>query len=88
MKRQDWPNRLGFDFVDESGGTRVSVWDGAGDHRLNVQEVEPDNSMCGGSGVRHFSLDRTCELGLDLRPERLSGEALLALVREHGEECV
>lgn len=86
LRRVDWPNGCGFDFVDERGSEVLSVWDRAGDHRLNCQSLNDDGSLCA-SGVRHFSLDRSCELGLDLAPERLSGEALLALVNEHGAPC-
>lgn len=89
LRRVNWPNRQGCTFVNDRGGEVLDArHDGtvaAG--TLQLQSLRPDSSMCGYEGVKFFSLDRSCELGLDLAPERLSGEALLALVNEHGEEC-
>lgn len=82
LTRVDWPNRQGFDFEDANGNTVLSVWDKAGDHRLNLQSIGKT-----GYGEKYFSLDRTCELGMDLHPAKMDGEALLSLVNTHGAEC-
>ena len=87
MMMRRWPNGLGFDLVDDDNDARLSVLSAFPD-RLVVCSVEQDDSLCGEFHVRHFSLDRgRVELGLDLCPENLSGEALLDLVNAHGEAC-
>ncbi len=88
LRRLPWPNHMGFTFLNERNEEVLDVFVRAGHSgEVNLQSLRPDGSMCGVEGVKHFSLDSTCELGLRLDPGSLSGEALLALVSEHGEDC-
>ena len=70
--------------MDKRGDEIGSVFTGHAD-RIGVSRVEQDGSMCG-RRTRYVDLDRTSELGIDLCPESLPGETLLAIVDAHGTD--